>query len=84
LLGREPFTSLTEAKMLIEQYRVEYNLERPHSALGYRTPAEFAASCVLGTVLAEPQAKNVASTAGAATAFDLSQAKGREINLVLS
>jgi hypothetical protein len=33
--------------VLIEQYRVEYNLERPPSALGYRTRAEFAASCVL-------------------------------------
>ncbi|CAN5668103.1 hypothetical protein BH23GEM7_BH23GEM7_11750 [soil metagenome] len=45
LLGREIFTSLLEAKVLIEQYRVEYNHERPHSALGYQTPAEFAARC---------------------------------------
>jgi putative transposase len=45
LLGGEIFTSLLEARVVIEQYRVEYNLERPHSALGYRTPAEFAASC---------------------------------------
>ena len=45
LLGRELFTSLTEAKVLIEQYRLQYNHERPHSALGYRTPAEYAASC---------------------------------------
>lgn len=73
LLGREMFTSLTEAKVLVEQYRVEYNHERPHSSLDYRTPVEFAASCVLD---------NVASAAGAATAFDLSQAEGREINLV--
>jgi putative transposase len=61
LLGRELFTSLTEAKVLIEQYRLEYNHERPHSSLGYQTPAEFAASC---------DAANVASAAGAATAFD--------------
>lgn len=45
LLGREIFTSLREAKVLIEQYRVEYNHERPHSALEYQTPAEFAACC---------------------------------------
>jgi putative transposase len=45
LLGREIFHSLTEAKVLIEQYRLEYNHERPHSSLAYQTPAEFAASC---------------------------------------
>jgi putative transposase len=44
LLGREIFTSLTEAKVLVEQYRVEYNHERPHSSLGYLTPAAFAAA----------------------------------------
>jgi putative transposase len=45
LLGREEFTSLLEAKVLVEEYRNHYNQERPHSALGYRTPTEFAASC---------------------------------------
>jgi putative transposase len=45
LLKREVFTSLLEAKVLVEEYRNHYNRERPHSALGYRTPAEFAASC---------------------------------------
>ena len=29
--------------MKIEQWRQDYNQARPHSALGYRTPAEFAA-----------------------------------------
>jgi len=46
LLKREVFTSLTEAKVLVEQYRRSYNEERPHSALGYWTPAAFAAACV--------------------------------------
>ncbi len=45
LLKREAFTSLLEAKVLVEEYRNHYNCERPHSALGYRTPAELAASC---------------------------------------
>jgi transposase InsO family protein len=36
LLNREIFTTLTEAKVLIEQWRREYNQVRPHSALGYR------------------------------------------------
>jgi putative transposase len=42
-LGRESFGSIEEARVLIEAWRVEYNERRPHSALGYRTPAEFAA-----------------------------------------
>ena len=39
LLNREIFTTLTEAKVLIEQWRREYNQIRPHSSLGYRPPA---------------------------------------------
>lgn len=39
LLNREIFTTLTEAKVLIEMWRREYNQIRPHSALGYRPPA---------------------------------------------
>ena len=50
LLKREVFTSLLEAKLLVEEYRNNYNGERAHSALGYRTPAEFAASCGLERV----------------------------------
>jgi putative transposase len=45
LLKREVFSGLLEAKVLVEEYRNHYNHRRPHSALGYRTPAEFAASC---------------------------------------
>jgi transposase InsO family protein len=39
LLNGEIFTTLIEAKVLIEQWRKEYNQVRPHSALGYRPPA---------------------------------------------
>ena len=39
LLDREIFYTLTEAKILIERWRREYNSIRPHSALGYRPPA---------------------------------------------
>ena len=45
LLKREVFASLLEAKVLVEEYRKHHNERRPHSSLGYRTPAEFAASC---------------------------------------
>ena len=39
LLNREIFSTLTEAKVLIEEWRREYNEFRPHSALHYRPPA---------------------------------------------
>jgi len=39
LLNREIFTTLEEAKVLIEQWRKEYNQVRPHSSLKYRPPA---------------------------------------------
>ncbi len=39
LLDREIFTTLIEAKILIEESRKEYNHIRPHSALNYRPPA---------------------------------------------
>ena len=39
LLNREIFTTLEEAKILIAEWRNEYNQIRPHSALGYRPPA---------------------------------------------
>jgi putative transposase len=39
------FANLAEAKEKIEAWRKEYNSERPHSSLGYRTPEEFARQC---------------------------------------
>ena len=39
LLNREIFTTLTEAKILIEEWRREYNQIRLRSALHYRPPA---------------------------------------------
>jgi putative transposase len=44
LLNGEIFTTLFEAKVLIEEWRKEYNHVRPHSALGYRPPAPEAIS----------------------------------------
>ena len=43
LLNGEIFTSLLEARILIESWRKEYNEVRPHSSLGYRPPAPEAA-----------------------------------------
>ena len=41
LLGIEIFTTLLEAKIMAEDYRQNYNQNRPHSSLGYMTPNEF-------------------------------------------
>ncbi len=38
-LNGELFYTLGEAKILIERWRKEYNIIRPHSSLGYRPPA---------------------------------------------
>ncbi len=43
LLNVEEFTSLLDAQVLAEAWRVEYNTYRPHSALQDLTPAEYAA-----------------------------------------
>jgi transposase InsO family protein len=48
LLDRELFTSVKEAKVVCEDHRLDYNHHRPHSSLGYQTPAEFAVACVAG------------------------------------
>jgi len=45
LLNVEQFACLAEARVLIDDWREDYNTRRPHSALGMRTPTAFAAAC---------------------------------------
>ena len=42
LLAVELFSCLAEAKVLVEDWREDYNNHRPHSALGMLAPARFA------------------------------------------
>jgi putative transposase len=42
LLAVEAFNTLLEAQVLVEDWRIEYNTLRPHSALGYLTPTNYA------------------------------------------
>jgi putative transposase len=40
-LNMHAFRSVVEARAILAAYRRQYNEERPHSSLGYRTPMEF-------------------------------------------
>jgi len=42
-LNREQLWPLPEARVVVGDYRREYNQERPHSRLGYESPAGFGA-----------------------------------------
>ena len=42
-LNRELFRNIGEARQVVENWRRHYNERRPHSSLGYLTPAEYAA-----------------------------------------
>lgn len=42
LLAVEAFNGLLEARVLVEDWRIQYNTLRPHSALGYLTPTDYA------------------------------------------
>lgn len=42
-LQREWFSSLLDAQVAIEDWRLHYNTQRPHSSLKYKSPADFAA-----------------------------------------
>ena len=44
LLNRELFLSLPEARYVLDEWRLEYNHRRPHSGIGWQTPAAFAAT----------------------------------------
>ncbi len=41
-LSREAFGTMLEARVIVEEWRRQYNEKRPHSSLGYQTPAGYA------------------------------------------
>src|SRR3954452_18507946 len=47
LLNSWQFDSLLEARVIIEDWRIDYNEHRPHSAHGDLTPAEPARACTV-------------------------------------
>jgi putative transposase len=44
------FHNLADARRKISTWKNEYNTERPHSSLGYRTPNEFAVLLKISTM----------------------------------
>jgi hypothetical protein len=53
------FRNLAHARDLIAAWMIDYNTARPHSALGYQTPAGFALH--LTTAIARPAARDESS-----------------------
>ncbi|MDI9960667.1 MULTISPECIES: IS3 family transposase [unclassified Rhodococcus (in: high G+C Gram-positive bacteria)] len=45
-LNMNEFHSLLEARVVIEDWKQDYNTRHRHSSLAYRTPNEYAASCI--------------------------------------
>jgi putative transposase len=79
-LNRELFPSLAEARIILEQWRVEYNQHRPHSALGYLIPNQFSAQQTpTGCDRANERLKN-----GDAVGFAKSAALVRDLSPIAS
>jgi putative transposase len=49
-LNEHWFLGLGDARRIMETWRQDYNQERPHSALGYQTPVEFAQGAITAAV----------------------------------
>ncbi|WP_323772210.1 IS3 family transposase [Antarctobacter sp.] len=59
LLNETMFRNLAHARVVISAWATDYNTERPHSALGYETPADYART--LTTAIARPAARDESS-----------------------
>jgi transposase InsO family protein len=60
LLNVEEFSNLAEARWFARRRQAEHNEARPHSSLGYRTPAEFARQCAASVRAAPSLQQNTA------------------------
>ncbi len=61
LLNRELFLSVPEARYVLDEWRADYNHRRPHSSLGWQTPAAYAAKLVDRRAGVFPTARRVES-----------------------
>jgi transposase InsO family protein len=60
-LDREDFESEAQARALGCLWKEEYNTQRPHSSLAYRTPSEFAGNCARYVPIEETQPEPLSS-----------------------
>ena len=44
LLNEILFLSLAHARAMLAEWRTDYNVDRPHSSIGWQTPNEYAAT----------------------------------------
>ena len=65
MLNRELFSSLMEVRYVLDEWRTHYNHIRPHSGLGWQTPAAFVADLNDSAVGAFPAAPLAAPPVGA-------------------
>jgi putative transposase len=65
LLNESLFFGISHARAEIAAWIADYNTERPHSALGYRTPAAFAATLVLASTAATGRSAAVCEASAA-------------------
>lgn len=59
LLNETMFRNLAHARVVISAWAADYNTERPHSALAYQTPADFARTPT--TAITRPAAREDSS-----------------------
>jgi putative transposase len=72
-LSLEWFRSRAEAKVVIETWRQHYNQVRPHSSLGYLTPAEFAGKLKEQDAASEQATGRTAAVCGASALRPVAQ-----------
>lgn len=58
LLNAYMFYSLAEVRTMIEEWRVDYNIERPHKSLGYLSPMKYAELKIRKAALSPPASGN--------------------------
>ena len=79
LLNETLFSSLDHAKAMLAVWRFDYNDNRPHSQLGWQTPAEFAFTFNPRRALALRDMKSSAPSPVASTAQQGNQTAGNEL-----
>uniref|UniRef100_UPI00404ADA61 integrase core domain-containing protein n=1 Tax=Cephaloticoccus sp. TaxID=1985742 RepID=UPI00404ADA61 len=69
--------TLTEARVVIEDFRIDYNTRRPHSRLGYRSPVNYAAQL---TAAPTPVGRRPPSVGPASTAIQIQPITSSQTN----